>query len=71
MQCPECGGRGYVYATKPEGSVKQRYRQCRICGHRFSTWEEIEDRKLRPYRGRREAGSEDLFVAPQEEKQTP
>lgn len=49
MQCPKCGGRGYCYATKPSGTVKQRYRQCRICGHRFSTWEEIEGRTLRKY----------------------
>lgn len=49
MHCPECGGRGYCYATKPAGSVKQRYRQCRICGHRFTTWEEVEARDLRGY----------------------
>lgn len=49
MQCPKCSSRAYVYATKPAGTLKQRYRQCRICGHRFSTWEEIEDRDLRGY----------------------
>jgi len=49
MQCPKCGGRGRCYATKPAGEVKQRYRKCQICGHRFSTWEEIEDRDLRKY----------------------
>lgn len=49
MQCPKCGGRGYCYATKPLGKVKQRYRECRICGHRLSTWEEPEDRELRKY----------------------
>ncbi|MGD9918582.1 MAG: ogr/Delta-like zinc finger family protein [Paenirhodobacter sp.] len=50
MQCPKCGGRGYVYATKPNGQVKQRYRQCRICGHRFVTWEEVEDREIRSFK---------------------
>lgn len=52
MQCPECGSRAYVYATKPHGETKQRYRECRICGHRFSTWEEIERRALRGYERR-------------------
>ena len=49
MQCPKCGGRGYCYATKPTETVRQRYRECRMCGHRFSTWEEIDGRELRGY----------------------
>jgi len=61
MQCPKCGGRGYCYATKPNGTVKQRYRQCRICGHRFSTWEEIENRDLRGYETKPQ--EQDLFAA--------
>lgn len=61
MQCPKCGGRGYCYATKPAGTVKQRYRQCRICGHRFSTWEEIEDRDLRSYERRQKPAEQSLF----------
>ncbi|SDG18301.1 Ogr/Delta-like zinc finger [Sulfitobacter delicatus] len=61
MQCPKCGGRAYVYATKPAGTLKQRYRQCRICGHRFSTWEEIEDRELRGYESSKKAPAPDLF----------
>lgn len=62
MQCPKCNGRGYCYATKPAGTVKQRYRQCRICGHRFSTWEEIEDRELRGYETKKIAKAPDLFA---------
>lgn len=58
MQCPKCGGRGMCYATKPNGTVKQRYRQCRICGHRFVTWEEVEDRDVRNFKTARKA---DLF----------
>lgn len=50
MQCPKCGGRSRCYATKPAGKQKQRYRACSICGHRFSTWEEAEDRDLRSYK---------------------
>ena len=65
MQCPKCNGRAYVYATKPAGTLKQRYRQCRICGHRFSTWEEIEDRELRGYEtsngSKKERQAPDLF----------
>jgi len=66
MQCPKCGGRGYCYATKPAGTVKQRYRRCRICGHRFSTWEEIENRELRGYEAKpKDAG---LFGKPSGQK---
>ncbi len=57
MQCPKCAGRAYVYATKPAGTLKQRYRQCRICGHRFSTWEEAEDRDLRGYETKPKGGT--------------
>lgn len=49
MQCPKCGGGARCYATKPNGILKQRYRRCLICGHKFSTWEEIEDREIRQY----------------------
>lgn len=59
MQCPKCGSRAYVYATKPAGTQKQRYRECRICGHRFSTWEEIEQRPLRKYK---KDATADLFA---------
>lgn len=61
MQCPKCSSRAYVYATKPAGTLKQRYRQCRICGHRFSTWEEIEDRELRGYERSKKAPAPSLF----------
>lgn len=62
MHCPKCGGRGYCYATKPAGTVKQRYRQCRICGHKFCTWEEIEDRELRGYKAKDKPQVVDLFA---------
>ena len=61
MQCPKCGGRGYCYATKPAGTVKQRYRECRICGHRFSTWEEAENRTLRRYAKKQTTNQPGLF----------
>jgi transcriptional regulator NrdR family protein len=68
MQCPKCNGRATVYATKPAGTLKQRYRKCGMCDHRFSTWEEVEDRKLRRYDAERKStpnanssGCADLF----------
>ncbi len=61
MQCPKCGGRGMCYATKPEGTVKQRYRKCRICDHRFTTWEEIDERAVREYEAKPKALTHDLF----------
>lgn len=68
MQCPKCGSRAYVYATKPAGTQKQRYRQCRICGHRFSTWEEIEKRELRGYESAKKAQAPDLLAISNGEK---
>ncbi|MFS4437867.1 hypothetical protein ACMA5I_06615 [Paracoccaceae bacterium GXU_MW_L88] len=50
MRCPKCNGRGMAYGTKAHGETTQRYRRCRICGHKFSTWEEREDREIREYR---------------------
>ena len=49
MRCPECGGHGVVYGGQSVGTSRQRYRRCKTCGHRWSTWEEIEDRAVRPH----------------------
>lgn len=59
MQCPKCGGKSLVYGGRSHGAVRQRYRRCRICDHRYSTWEEIENRTLRKYE--RKAVRADLF----------
>lgn len=64
MQCPKCGGKALVYGGRSHGTVRQRYRKCRICGHRYSTWEEIEDRTLRSYEKKTEP--KDLFAENQE-----
>lgn len=49
MECPKCQAPAKVYTTKPHGSVKQRYRKCSACGHRFATWEEPDGRVIRDY----------------------
>ena len=49
MECPKCGGFGACYGTKGHGAAKQRYRQCQRCGHKWSSWEEREDREIRAY----------------------
>lgn len=66
MQCPKCGGKGLCYGTKDHGETKQRYRRCRICDHRWSTWEEREDREIRAY-SRKEI-THDLFGQIEEKK---
>lgn len=43
MDCPVCGKYGKTYASKPLGAVKIRYRQCEGCGHKYRTFEEIDD----------------------------
>lgn len=63
MRCPECGGRSRVYSTRPSDQVKQRYRECRLCGHRFVSWEETDDRSVRSYT-RRAPAQGDLFAVP-------
>lgn len=66
MQCPECGGKSLVYGGRDYGTQRQRYRRCRICNHRFATWEEREDRALRPYKTKKTQG--DLFGASDEKE---
>lgn len=62
MQCPKCGGKTLVYGGRSHGEVRQRYRKCRICNHRHTTWEEIEDRELRGYETKKIAKAPDLFA---------
>ena len=49
MECPKCGGFGHCYGTRGYSVGKQRYRKCKECGHRWSSWEEREDRDIRAY----------------------
>jgi transcriptional regulator NrdR family protein len=58
MKCPECGSRGLVYGTVDQGVQVMRYRHCRMCGHRWRTWEEKDSKPLRAYRA---AQGTDLF----------
>ena len=34
---------------------------CRICGHRFTTWEEIDPREVRGYQSNKEQKTTDMF----------
>ncbi len=46
MSCPECGGALRAYKTVGvSSSAIRRYRECRLCGARYSTYERLE-RKL-------------------------
>ena len=61
MQCPSCGSpQTRVTSTFNHGTVMQRYRLCKICGHRWKAWEESDPT---PVRVKRPSGSvaSDLF----------
>lgn len=48
MQCPECGsGATRVTSTFNHGSVMQRYRLCKMCGHKWKSWEEADKAPVR------------------------
>lgn len=49
MQCPECGGKGRVTSTFNHGLTLLRYRQCRLCNHKWKAWEEIDPNAVRKY----------------------
>ena len=48
MKCTLCGGKVYVVETEPRKHVLVwRRRACRVCGHRFTTYEvSVEDYSL-------------------------
>lgn len=50
MRCPKCGSnQDKVIDSRPwkDGAVIRRRRECLSCGHRFTTYEEIEREDLR------------------------
>ena len=61
MQCPECGGRGFVASTHNFGTTVLRYRFCRICGHRWKAWEEADKSPVRVQK--RRGTQDDLFAS--------
>jgi transcriptional regulator NrdR family protein len=51
MPCPQCGGKTRTVDSRTSDSNVRRRRQCKDCGHRFST-RELEDGSLQQLRER-------------------
>lgn len=41
MKCPRCNKSTQVLDSRPDGQSVNRRRQCKVCGHRFTTAETI------------------------------
>lgn len=68
MRCPKCGGsndRVIDSRASREGSTIRRRRECLGCGHRFTTYEEIERQGWLVIKrdGRREEFAKDKLLA--------
>src|SRR6266571_3402740 len=68
MRCPKCGGQDDKVIDSRgsrEGATIRRRRQCLKCGHRFTTYEEIERAGLVIVKrdGRREEFSKDKLLS--------
>jgi len=68
MRCPKCGrldDKVIDSRASREGSVIRRRRECLDCGHRFTTYEEIEHEGLMIVKrdGRREEFSKEKLLA--------
>ncbi len=68
MRCPKCGGQDDKVIdsrTSREGATIRRRRECLKCGHRFTTYEEIEHTHLMVVKrdGRREVLNRDKLMA--------
>ena len=61
MQCPKCGGRGRVTCTLKHETAVQRYRRCKMCDHRWKTWEEKDPAKVRARKSSARRQENDLF----------
>src|SRR5438309_10021289 len=67
MRCPKCGrldDKVIDSRASREGSVIRRRRECLSCGHRFTTYEEIEHEGLMVVKrdGRREEFSKEKLL---------
>lgn len=67
MRCPKCGGQDDKVIdsrSSREGATIRRRRECLRCGHRFTTYEEVERRQLQVLKrdGRREPFSRDKLL---------
>jgi transcriptional repressor NrdR len=68
MRCPKCGGqedRVIDSRASREGATIRRRRECAGCGHRFTTYEQIEPEELMVIKrdGRREELSREKLLA--------
>lgn len=68
MRCPKCGGQDDKVIdsrASREGSTIRRRRECLKCGHRFTTYEEIEHEGLMVIKrdGRREQFSREKLLS--------
>lgn len=71
MQCPECGSpKTRVTSTFNHGAVMQRYRRCKLCGHRWKAWEEADKTPVRAKKSNAAKGP-DLFAQTPENKGKP
>lgn len=67
MRCPKCAGQDDKVIdsrSSREGTTIRRRRECLRCGHRFTTYEEVEHRQLQVLKrdGRRESFSRDKLL---------
>lgn len=44
MKCAHCGGLSFVADSRPQAEEIFRRRKCRVCGHRWSTYEVSRER---------------------------
>jgi transcriptional repressor NrdR len=68
MRCPKCGGQDDKVVdsrASREGATIRRRRECIACGHRFTTYEEVERGGLMILKrdGRREEFSKDKLLS--------
>src|SRR5437016_12497543 len=68
MRCPKCGGQDDKVIDSRgsrEGATIRRRRECISCGHRFTTYEEVERGRLMVLKrdGRREELSREKLLA--------
>jgi transcriptional repressor NrdR len=68
MRCPKCGGQDDKVIdsrASREGATIRRRRECIACGHRFTTYEEVERRGVSVVKrdGRREELSKDKLLS--------
>src|SRR4029077_274245 len=68
MRCPKCGcqeDKVIDSRASREGATIRRRRECTICGHRFTTYEEVEHEGLMVLKrdGRREEFSRDKLLS--------